>query len=233
MTDSHCAVWNRVHRRYTQALRWRCVSTVLLCWCDSWHTVCRPACWQSETERRNHLCNNLSFDEYNTNEYSHPEKCVTVCVSGSYQSLLGSDQWSVLAVHLVVQSTGVTQVVACAIPAPQRGSGGSTVNTLSGLCLEWENTHLSLTMYHFVNRYKIVSVHLTWNELGNIGNSFCLYKNASWYGDYGKSLHLINEQSYLFDKTIKHIAHIFSILIFLSGWISCHCSKSKFFFCFY
>lgn len=107
------------------------------------------------------FCNNLSFDEYNTNEYSHPEKCVTVCVSGSYQSLLGSDQWSVLAVHLVVQSTGVTQVVACAIPAPQRGSGGSTVNTLSGLCLELENTHLSLTMYHFVNRYKIVSVHLT------------------------------------------------------------------------
>ena len=53
---------------------------------------------------------------------------------GSYQSLLGADQGSVLAVHLVVQSTGVAQVVARTIPAPQRGGCGSTVNTLSGLC---------------------------------------------------------------------------------------------------
>lgn len=64
--------------------------------------------------------------------------CVTVgtqctCPLAHNQSLLGSDKWSVLAVHLVVQSTGVTQVVACTIPTPQRGSCGSTVNTLSGL----------------------------------------------------------------------------------------------------
>lgn len=38
-----------------------------------------------------------------------------------------------MAVHLVVQSTGIAQVVACTIPAPQRGSCGSTVDTLSGL----------------------------------------------------------------------------------------------------
>lgn len=64
--------------------------------------------------------------------------CVTVgtqCTGplADNQSLLGSDQGSVLAVHLVVQSTGVAQVVACTIPTPQRGGCGSTVNTLSGL----------------------------------------------------------------------------------------------------
>lgn len=54
----------------------------------------------------------------------------------SYQSLLGSDQGSVLAIHLVVQSAGVTQVVACTVAAPQRRCSGSAVYALSGLCLQ-------------------------------------------------------------------------------------------------
>lgn len=57
---------------------------------------------------------------------------VYLCLS--YQSLLGSDQGSVLTVHLVVQSTGVTQIVTRAVPAPQRGRCGATVYTLPGLC---------------------------------------------------------------------------------------------------
>lgn len=49
------------------------------------------------------------------------------------QSLLGSDQRPVLAVHLVVQSTGVAQIVTRAVSTPQRRSGGSAVDALSGL----------------------------------------------------------------------------------------------------
>lgn len=52
----------------------------------------------------------------------------------THQSLLGSDQRSVLAVHLMVQSAGVTQVVACSVPSPQWRRSGSAVYTLPGLC---------------------------------------------------------------------------------------------------
>lgn len=65
-------------------------------------------------------------------------------ISVSYQSLLGPDQRSVLAIHLVVQSTRVAQVVACTIPAPQRGSCGPTVHTLSGLCSKSKSKHFLL-----------------------------------------------------------------------------------------
>ena len=39
----------------------------------------------------------------------------------TYQSSLGLDKRSVLSVHLVVEATGVTEVVAVTIPPPQRG----------------------------------------------------------------------------------------------------------------
>ena len=51
----------------------------------------------------------------------------------SYQSPLGLDEGSVLAVHLVVQAAGIAQVVAIPVPAPQRGGGGSAVDALSTL----------------------------------------------------------------------------------------------------
>ena len=73
---------------------------------------------------------------------------VKVCQCGSYQSLLGSDQRSVQAVYLVVQSTGVTQVVARTIPTPQRGRRGSTVHTLSGLCSRSKVHNHYRTLYY-------------------------------------------------------------------------------------
>lgn len=36
----------------------------------------------------------------------------------SYQSFLWSDQGTILAIHLVVKPTGVTQVVSCSITTP-------------------------------------------------------------------------------------------------------------------
>lgn len=53
--------------------------------------------------------------------------------SGCRQSALGLDEGPVLAIHLVVQSAGVAQVVASTIPSPQGGGGGSTVDTLTSL----------------------------------------------------------------------------------------------------
>lgn len=51
---------------------------------------------------------------------------LTVCTGrarppGCRQSSLGFDQGPVLAVHFVVESTGVTQIVPSAVPSPQRG----------------------------------------------------------------------------------------------------------------
>lgn len=51
----------------------------------------------------------------------------------SYQSLLWFDERPVDAVHLVVQATGVAQVVPGAVPAPQRRGHGATVDTLPAL----------------------------------------------------------------------------------------------------
>ncbi len=42
---SHCGAWNRVRKRYTRALRWRCVSTAWWCWSDSSHTEFLFAYW--------------------------------------------------------------------------------------------------------------------------------------------------------------------------------------------
>lgn len=55
------------------------------------------------------------------------------CASGSGQSAFGLDERSVLAVHLVVQSAGVAQVVAGTIPSPQGGGGGTAVYTFTAL----------------------------------------------------------------------------------------------------
>ena len=52
---------------------------------------------------------------------------------GAYQSLLGLDQGPVGAVHLVVETTGVTEIVTVAVTSPQRGRGGATVDTLATL----------------------------------------------------------------------------------------------------
>lgn len=64
--------------------------------------------------------------------------CVAVgtkcpCSLTHNQSFFWPDQRSVLAIHLVVQSAGVAQVVACAITSPQRGGSGPTVHAFSGL----------------------------------------------------------------------------------------------------
>lgn len=55
------------------------------------------------------------------------------CSSGSRQSAFGFDEGSVLAVHLVVKPTGITQVMSSAVTSPQRCRGGSAVHTLAAL----------------------------------------------------------------------------------------------------
>lgn len=56
-------------------------------------------------------------------------------INGSYthQSPLGLDEGPVLAVHLVVQSAGVTEIVSCAVPPPQRGGSSAAVHALTTL----------------------------------------------------------------------------------------------------
>jgi hypothetical protein len=51
----------------------------------------------------------------------------------TYQPSLGFDEGSVYTVHLMVKSTGVTQVVARTIPSPQWGGHRPTVHTLTPL----------------------------------------------------------------------------------------------------
>lgn len=51
----------------------------------------------------------------------------------THQPSLGLDKGSVDAVHLVVQSTGIAQVVASPVPSPQGGGHCPTVHTLPTL----------------------------------------------------------------------------------------------------
>lgn len=52
----------------------------------------------------------------------------------TYQSSLWLDQGSVLAVHFVVQATGVAQIVSRSIASPQWRRCGATIHTLASLC---------------------------------------------------------------------------------------------------
>ena len=54
----------------------------------------------------------------------------------TYQPPLGLDERPVLAVHLVIESAGVTQIVARTVPPPQGGRRGPAVHALSSLCRE-------------------------------------------------------------------------------------------------
>lgn len=52
-------------------------------------------------------------------------------VKDTYQPSFGFNERSVLTVHFVVEPAGVTQVMPGAVSSPERGSGCSTVHTLS------------------------------------------------------------------------------------------------------
>lgn len=49
----------------------------------------------------------------------------------AYQPALRLNEGSVDAVHLVVEATGIAQVVPCPVSPPERGGHGPTVDTLS------------------------------------------------------------------------------------------------------
>lgn len=51
--------------------------------------------------------------------------------TGSRQPPLRFEQGPVDAVHLVIEPTGIAEVVPCAISPPQRGGHGPTVDTFS------------------------------------------------------------------------------------------------------
>lgn len=57
--------------------------------------------------------------------------CEGVYLCGTYQSALRSDEWSVLAVHLVIESTCITEIMTCSISPPQRSWCSSTVHTFT------------------------------------------------------------------------------------------------------
>lgn len=74
----------------------------------------------------------------------------------AYQPALGLDEGPVDAVHLVVEATGVAEVVPCPIPPPEWGRHGPTVDTLSAFRevikhIYWvgNNTEDSLLVYSY------------------------------------------------------------------------------------
>ena len=52
----------------------------------------------------------------------------------TYHFSLWFDEGPIGAVHLVVEAAGVAEVVAVAVPPPQRGGGGRAVDALATLC---------------------------------------------------------------------------------------------------
>lgn len=80
---------------------------------------------------------------------------VSVCsLYVTYQSTFGSDEWSVLAIHLVVKSTCVTQIMACAISPPQGSGGSPTVHTLTSFWytqMIWSTLNIN-TLYSLRNK---------------------------------------------------------------------------------
>ena len=51
----------------------------------------------------------------------------------TYQSSLGFDKRPVLSIHLVIEATGITEIVTIAITSPQWSGGRTTVHTFTTL----------------------------------------------------------------------------------------------------
>lgn len=85
------------------------------------------------SERRKEDRRNFFFSSYHSLNTSKWWKYGKKCSSVTHQSSLGFDKRSVDAIHLVVQSAGITQVVARTIPPPKRGRHCPTVHTFSPL----------------------------------------------------------------------------------------------------
>ena len=76
-----------------------------------------PSCIVSQASLQHSFASHLKLYEFST-----------------YQSPLWFDKWSVLAVHLVVEAAGVAEIVAVAVPPPERGGGRPAVDALPTLC---------------------------------------------------------------------------------------------------
>ena len=62
------------------------------------------------------------------------EKGQIIIEEKTYQSPLWLDKRSIGPIHLVVEAAGIAEVVAIAVPPPQRGGGGATVHALTAFC---------------------------------------------------------------------------------------------------
>lgn len=113
------AVSCKGHRRCTPAPPLRFSSTGWWWWCDSWCRTGPPSWRQTEAEAKR-----VSLQSYSR-----------IAFWGffviAYQASLRFDKRSVDAVHLVVQSAGVAQVVACAVSPPEGGRHGPAVHALT------------------------------------------------------------------------------------------------------
>ena len=69
----------------------------------------------------------------------------------THQSSLWFDEWPVLSVHLVVEATGVAQVVSVPVSPPEGGRGCTTIDTLSANYCQTMKSSLGVT-----NRQTIV-----------------------------------------------------------------------------
>ena len=59
-----------------------------------------------------------------------------------YQSSFRFDKRSILSVHFIVKTTGITEIMAISISPPQWSGSGPAVDTLSTLCKEKSNEEM-------------------------------------------------------------------------------------------
>lgn len=116
----------RGHRRCTPALPLRSVAKGWWWWCDSWCRTGRPSSRQTAANKQCHALKKMAICSGGTPQ-------VNSSTAVTHQPPLRFDERSVDAVHLVVQSAGVAQVVACPISPPQGGRHRPAVHTLSPL----------------------------------------------------------------------------------------------------
>ena len=127
-----------------------CFSATELCLtCDSLRRLCLPVCWFAELreKKKKNIDNKLEHRPFlwsrNSVQYLLEGligmSCIlwTMVVCVSYHSSLWLDKWPVGSIHFVIETAGVAEVVAVAVPAPQRGWGSATVHAFATL---WKQT---------------------------------------------------------------------------------------------
>ena len=91
----------------------------------------------------------------------------------SYQSSFRFDKRSILSVHFIVKTTGITEIMTISISPPQWSGSGPAVDTLSTLCKEKSNEETAIVCITMLASIKLCFIYkvillLFWLEYNNI-----------------------------------------------------------------